>query len=141
MNRIISVYCIKSAKGEVYMTGTKKMTCIVCPVGCQLQAGFKTDGIVISGNSCRRGYEYALSECTNPVRSITTTVRVKNGLFHMLPVKSAGWVPKAKVSGCIKLLKDLELNTPVHNGDIIVKNILGTGTDIVAARDMENVTR
>ena len=37
----------------------RKLTCIGCPMGCQLQVIIK-DGIVekVTGNTCKRGAEY-----------------------------------------------------------------------------------
>ena len=58
----------------------KKLTCICCPMGCQLQVTIR-DGQVekVEGNTCKRGAEYGKKEVTNPTRIVTTTVRVHGG--------------------------------------------------------------
>lgn len=54
----------------------KEMTCIVCPMGCQLQLDIDdaTLKLSVSGNNCPRGIKYAHEELTNPKRTLTTTV-------------------------------------------------------------------
>lgn len=40
-----------------------KMTCIVCPNGCQLEVLVDEDEVAdVSGNRCMRGYAYAQKE-------------------------------------------------------------------------------
>ena len=56
----------------------RKLTCIGCPMGCQLQVIIK-DGIVekVTGNTCKRGADYGKKEVTDPTRIVTSTVRVQ----------------------------------------------------------------
>ena len=58
----------------------RKLTCIGCPMGCQLQVIIK-DGIVekVTGNTCKRGADYGKKEVTDPTRIVTSTVRVQGG--------------------------------------------------------------
>ena len=47
---------------------TKELTCIICPKGCNIKVEFEKDKVTnIEGNTCKRGYDYAFSEITNPV--------------------------------------------------------------------------
>jgi hypothetical protein len=57
----------------------RKLTCIGCPMGCQLQVIIK-DGIVekVTGNTCKRGADYGKKEVTDPTRIVTSTVRVQS---------------------------------------------------------------
>ena len=79
------------------MENTRNLTCIICPLGCALTVEFDSDGNVskVSGNTCPRGKQYAIDECTNPVRTITSTVRCEDG--SVIPVKTNKSVPKGKV--------------------------------------------
>ena len=54
----------------------RELTCIGCPMGCQLTAVLE-DGQVtrVTGNTCPRGDAYARKECTHPARTVTGTVR------------------------------------------------------------------
>lgn len=113
-----------------------KLTCINCPLGCSLEVTRENEKYVVSGNNCLRGKHYALQEITNPVRIITTTVKVKNNSM-MLSVKSNGGIAKDKILDCINILKDVEAVAPIEINDVIVSNILDSGVDIIATKTIE----
>lgn len=48
----------------------RELTCIICPKGCALKAKLDENGKVlrVTGNTCKRGAEYAENECTNPMQ-------------------------------------------------------------------------
>ena len=55
-----------------------KMTCIVCPNGCQLEVLVDEDDVAdVSGNRCMRGYAYAQKEVLSTTRTVTTTLEVE----------------------------------------------------------------
>ncbi|NME36181.1 MULTISPECIES: DUF1667 domain-containing protein [Fusobacterium] len=112
----------------------KEMICIVCPMGCHLT--IDTETLDVKGNTCPRGAEYAKEELVAPKRVITSTVRITGGLHHRLPVKTNGAIPKDLNFKCMEELAKVELKSPVKVGDIVIKNVLNTGVDIVACRDM-----
>ena len=93
----------------------KKLTCICCPMGCQLQVTIR-DGQVekVEGNTCKRGAEYGKKEVTNPTRIVTTTVRVHGGSLPVVPVKTASDIPKSAVMDCIRQLKEVVVEAPVY---------------------------
>lgn len=113
-----------------------KMTCIVCPMGCQMDVEVGSE-IKVSGNTCKRGHDYAIKECTNPTRTITSTVAVDNGELPVVPVKTAGEVPKTMIMDCMKIIRQLRVEAPVKTGDVLLDGILGTGVKIVATRDIK----
>lgn len=108
--------------------------CIVCPLGCRLSVKTHQDGTVaeISGNECPRGVEYAESEVENPVRILTTTVRASDGIT-MIPVRSSKPVPLALLRECVLAVNLASPVLPVRIGTPVVKNVCGTGADIVAS--------
>lgn len=57
----------------------RELTCIGCPLGCQLTVTMGNDEIKVEGNTCPRGEAYAKKEVTNPTRIVTSTVRVSRG--------------------------------------------------------------
>ncbi|MGI6152001.1 MAG: DUF1667 domain-containing protein, partial [Christensenellales bacterium] len=114
----------------------KNYTCIVCPISCDLTLRDDGGELTVTGNACKRGEIYAKSEYTDPKRMITTTVRITGADLFRLPVISTAPVPKAKLFECLELLYETEAKAPVKAGDTIVKNILNTGVDIIAARTM-----
>ena len=113
------------------------MNCINCPMGCELTVTLNNGKFQsVTGNTCPRGAKYAQDEVTAPKRMLTSTVRIAGGFLPMLPVVSKTAMPKGKVLECAEALRKVEAKAPVKAGDVIVANILGTGVDIVASRDM-----
>ncbi len=113
----------------------RELTCIGCPMGCNLSVTIEESGSVsVTGNTCPKGAEYAKNEVTDPRRTVTSTVRVNNG--KTLSVKTQQEIPKDKIMDCVFALKDITAETPVHIGDVIVRNIANTGVDIVATKEI-----
>ena len=112
----------------------KNIICVACPMGCGVTVDIADNGEILSvtGNTCKRGDTYARAECTNPVRSLATTVRVTDGIYNVVPCKSSGALPKDKITECMEVINKAEVNAPVKLGDVLVENILGTGINIVA---------
>jgi len=113
----------------------KELICISCPMGCHLKVNTETKEV--TGNTCKRGEVYGINEVTNPVRVITTTVRVKNGELPVIPVKTKSPIPKELNFKAMKILNSIEVEAPIKMGYIIVEDILGTGVDVVAARNLK----
>jgi CxxC motif-containing protein len=110
----------------------KELVCIVCPNSCRLSIEQNGSSFTVRGNQCRRGETFAHDEMTNPVRTLTTTVRTALSI-PVLPVRSLRDIPKAKVKDVMRLLASVTITEPVGIGEIVVKNVLGLGVDIVAA--------
>ncbi len=116
----------------------KELTCIGCPMGCSLLVELMDDGeIKVTGSSCKIGDTYGVKECLNPTRILTTTLDVVGGIYSKLSVKTERDIPKAMLFRCLKALKDIKVQAPVHIGDIIYENIENTGVNIVATRNIE----
>ena len=111
----------------------REMTCIVCPIGCTLEAELTADGQVLSvkGNTCKRGEKYAKAECTNPQRTLTTTLRCEDG--RMVAVKTDTTIPKEKMLEAMQMINGTVVKTPVRIGDILVRNVFGS--NVVAAQN------
>ncbi|MFA6708830.1 MAG: DUF1667 domain-containing protein [Fusobacterium sp.] len=112
----------------------KEMICIVCPIGCHLS--IDTESLQVTGNNCPRGEVYAKEELTAPKRVITSTVKIKGGIYKRVPVKTDGSIPKDFNFKCMKELDKIELVSPVKVGDIVIENLLDTGVNVVVCRDM-----
>lgn len=113
----------------------KELICISCPMGCHLKVD--VDNKTVTGNTCKRGEIYGLNEVTNPVRVVTSTVKVNGGELPVVPVKTAGAIPKKLNFECMKVMNETTVNAPIKMGDILIKDVLGTGIDVVASRDIE----
>ena len=114
----------------------RELTCIVCPIGCQLSVTLE-NGVVteVTGNTCPRGKQYAIDECTNPVRTITTTARTSSG--GVIPVKTAAPIPKEMMFDCMKEIDKAVVTLPAKIGDVVIENLLGTGVDVVVTANMK----
>ena len=114
----------------------KEFVCICCPMGCRLSVTLNDSGEVeeVSGNTCIRGKNYAISEVTAPTRMITTTIKTPDGVC--VPVKTKEPIPKGEIFSCMEEIKKQTVELPVHVGDIVLRDVAGTGVDIVATRSL-----
>ncbi len=116
----------------------KTLTCIGCPMGCQLEVRYDKDTLQIEGYSCKIGKDYGESEIRNPSRILTTSVSVISEHEKTLPVKTDSIIPKAKIFDCMHALKGITIIPPVHIGDVILENIGDTGANIIATKNVLN---
>jgi CxxC motif-containing protein len=115
----------------------KEMICIGCPIGCYLAVDyFGTTIRGVSGNRCKVGLEYAEKEISDPVRTLTTTVKVKNGHLPLVSVRTSKPIPKNIIFDAMNLLAKLEVEAPIKIGESIVQNILNTGVNIIATKNI-----
>lgn len=112
----------------------KQITCIVCPRGCLMTAEVAGETIKITGNACKRGEKHAIGECTNPVRTVTSTVRISNREDTMVPVKTAAPIPKGEMFAVMEKIRSTTICAPVKIGDVIIDGVFGT--QIVAAGEV-----
>ena len=113
---------------------TRELTCIVCPKGCPLVVELDGKEIVsVSGHTCKRGESYARTECTAPMRTLTTTAPIKNG--GVVPVKTDRAIPKELLFDCMKEINAVRVDPDAKLGDIVIENVLGTGANVVTTRN------
>lgn len=111
----------------------KELTCIICPMGCTLTVEHEGKEIKnISGFTCPRGKAYAESELTNPMRTLTTTVKCESG--ELLPVKTSSPIPKEKLFEAMEIVNNFICPLPIHVGDVIIDNVFGSS--IVATKNI-----
>ncbi len=126
-----------SPKHAIKIDGIKEFTCVSCPMGCMLQATPLESGeFQITGNSCKRGLTYGLQEMKDPKRNISSTVCVSGSEINSLPVKTADPIPKGKIFEIMKEINKITVQAPVQVGDVIIANVLNTGVDIIATRNL-----
>jgi len=113
----------------------KEITCIVCPIGCKILVEVKDNSAeVCSGNKCKQGLKYAVSEALDPKRVLTSSVLVKGGLWPLVSVKTSMAIPKNKISSVLKEIKKKHVKAPIKSGDVIIKNIANTNIDVIATK-------
>ena len=114
---------------------TRNLTCIGCPMGCQLTAEIENGMVAsVSGNTCKRGEDYARKECVAPMRTITGTVRLIDG--RILPVRTAGDVPKEQVFAVAEAFNAVHPTAPLSIGNVVIADVCGTGVNVVATKNI-----
>jgi CxxC motif-containing protein len=108
----------------------------VCPNGCRLSVEEGADSIDVSGNQCKRGVDFAVAEITNPTRTLTTTVRTSFPDTPVLPVRTAGEIPKGKIRELMHFINTVTVSRPLGIGETVVENILGLGVNIIATSNI-----
>jgi CxxC motif-containing protein len=122
------------------MVAKTNYICVTCPVGCSLLVFHEGQAILsVEGNQCKRGLLYAESEHNDPRRVLTTTAKVRGGIHPLVPVQTVAPVPKSMIFAFLTEIRRIELNAPVRMGQIIIKDVLGTGIDIISSRDLPAV--
>ena len=99
---------------------TRELICIGCPLGCPLTVRIDGENVEVSGNTCKRGDDYARKEVLSPTRIVTSSVHVKNGELEMVSVKTT-------------------VNAPVAIGDVVIENCAGTGIPVIATKNVAAV--
>jgi CxxC motif-containing protein len=121
-------------------TAKKKIRCIVCPEGCPMLAEYEADSkkiISLEGHNCKRGIKFAEAEIINPLRLLTTTVSIDSAISQRLPVRSNLPAPKDKIIPMVKAVKQVRVKAPIKMGETIMKDIFGTGVDIISSSTVE----
>jgi CxxC motif-containing protein len=119
------------------MPEERKFLCVSCPVGCSLVVTVEgTEALSVEGNSCPLGVKYARSEVANPVRTFTSTVRVRGGVLPVCPVRSRTPLPLSAVFDVTRAIAGMEVKAPVAIGQTLIENVCGAGSDIVASRSL-----
>ena len=115
----------------------KEMICIGCPMGCPLTVEYTQKTVhSINGNRCNLGLDYAQKEIFNPERTLTTTVRIKNGHLPLVSVRTNKPIPKNRIFEAMNLLAEIEIEAPIKIGEKIIQNLLNTNTSIVATKNI-----
>ncbi|GHV95940.1 molybdopterin oxidoreductase [Spirochaetia bacterium] len=112
----------------------REILCIVCPNGCRMsvdEAAPKGE-LLVSGNLCKRGKDFAEKEIKNPVRTVTSTVRTIFPSAPVLPVRTSAEIPKEKIFDLMRFLGGICLDKPLETGEIVAHNVLGLDCDIIA---------
>jgi len=115
----------------------KNMICIECPKGCALSLEMEADKIkTILGAKCPKGTAYAVAETENPVRIFTSTVMTEGLGIKLAPVRTDGPIPKRDIMKAATEVRRLKISKPVVVGDIIIRNFIGLGVNLVVTREI-----
>ncbi len=117
----------------------RTFTCIVCPAGCRLTARLEeaSGKWLVEGNKCDRGRQYAVSEMTDPKRTVTAVVKTDSEALPWAPVRTDKPIRRALVMPLLKAIYSLEAKAPFKTGGIVVSDFEGSGVNVVFTRDSE----
>lgn len=113
-------------------TGAKTITCIMCPNGCEITYD-------LEGGMCGKGPEYVKNEILNPMRTLTTSVRVTGGEIPLVSVKTTESIEKERLMDAMKLIFDISVAAPVAPGQIIRKDFMKPGVNLVATKAVARI--
>lgn len=119
----------------------RTFTCIICPRGCDISAELTDDGrlLSVSGNYCARGEQYVRQEIEAPRRTISSSVPVISGNEPLASVRLTEAIPKDMIFTVMEEIRRLSVQAPVKCGEVVVKNICGTGSDLIITRTVEQL--
>ena len=116
-----------------------EMSCIVCPMSCLImveQDDITKEIVSITGNTCKRGENYARNELIHPMRQLTSTVAIDKGIYNRLPVILSAEVPKEKLFDVMEQIRRVKAMAPVEIGQVLISDVCGLGVDVLASRSM-----
>ena len=121
---------------------TKMLTCILCPNGCDLEVELQSDAVSgVSGNLCPKGRQYAEQEFLHPVRNIASSVLVEGGELPLCSVRLTEPIPKDRIFQVMAEIKKCRLTAPVRQGQVVLANVLGLHTDVIATKPIQTVEK
>ena len=112
----------------------RNLTCIICPKGCSMEVDISEKGIFVTGNTCPKGEKYAIEECTHPVRTVTSIMRIGNRHDTMVSVKTSVPVAKEHIFQVMEVIHNSVVDAPVHIGDVLIRDVYGA--DIIATKQI-----
>lgn len=116
----------------------KEFTCIVCPNSCDITVELEGQDVCsITGAACKRGTDYVEQELTAPMRTISTSVAVKNGMMPLTSVRLDRAIPKEQIFSVMNELRKVKLEAPVRIGDCVVRDILGLGSNVIVTKNVD----
>lgn len=110
-----------------------ELVCIVCPRGCRINID---ENGVVTGNTCKKGEAFARSELTCPMRTVCSTVATAFESLPVLPVRTDGEIPKAKITEFMAAVNRITVKDKVKRGDVIIKNVADTGVNVIATESI-----
>ncbi|WP_291637863.1 DUF1667 domain-containing protein [Clostridium sp.] len=120
----------------------RQFTCILCPNGCDIEAQLNGNEIIsIEGAQCVRGKEYVAQELTNPQRNIATSVKVDGGNMPLVSVRLTRAICKDKIFVVMDEIKKVKIQAPVSIGQVIISNVLGLESDVIATKNVEKLIK
>lgn len=72
-------------------------------------------------------------------RVVPTSIRVLNGELPLASVKTDRPIPKRFIPELMKIVREIKVEAPVKSGDIVLKDLFGTGANLVVTRTVRRL--
>jgi CxxC motif-containing protein len=95
--------------------------------------------IKVENNRCKQGAGFALKEIADPERTLTTTVRVQNGMLPLVSVRGDRPVKKDELKNLVRYIDMVKITAPVTSGQVILSDAGKNRVNIIATRNIETV--
>lgn len=110
----------------------RDLVCIVCPNGCALHVEEEAEGhLVVTGQRCPKGKNFALEECTEPMRSLSSTVKTIFPEVPVLPVRVSREVPKRALFDVMREINQVVLTERLGQGEAVIHDVCHLGVDVI----------
>ncbi len=114
-----------------------RLTCVLCPLGCELEVRNDGEGWDVQGNLCDKGIDFAREEVLFPKRNLATSVPVEGHPTKMVSVRLSDRVARDMILPLMKEIKMLRPRIPIKRGQVLMADVLGTGVDVIATRSVD----
>jgi len=116
---------------------TDRLTCLLCPIGCDLEVEIDGGDVRVQGHQCDKGVDFASEEVLRPKRNLATSVPLKGTIDRMVSVRLRDHVPREMIFPILAEIAALRPSAPVRRGDVLITDVCGTGVDVIATRTMD----
>ena len=113
-----------------------RLTCILCPVGCELEVEGGEGRLVVRGHQCEKGIGFAEGEVLHPLRNLATSVPLAGTEATMVSVRLSAPIPRDLIFSVLAEIARIRPALPVRRGQVLLRDVLGTGVDVLATRSL-----
>jgi CxxC motif-containing protein len=111
-----------------------RLTCLLCPLGCELEVEHEGERIEVRGHQCDKGPGFAAEEVLRPKRNLAASIPLGGTLDRMVSVRLTDRVSRDMMFPILVEIAKLRPPAPVRRGDVLIRNVLGSGVDVIATR-------
>lgn len=117
----------------------KNIVCNKCEEYCILE--IKNDDVFFEyfGNECKNNVDVKEIEIVSDKDILTSLVRIKGAEVKVVSVKSSKPIDKSLFMKCSRALSRINVGAPIRIGDIVCKNLLNLGVDIICTKNIDRV--
>ncbi|HOK62382.1 MAG TPA: DUF1667 domain-containing protein [Soehngenia sp.] len=108
--------------------------CNGCKNNCSIEIIKDGNRITYNGYKCSKGLSYAKLNSSEESKIVTARAILTNGKMSKIPVRTTTEIPCDLIADVIQTIENTKVQAPIEKGTVIIKNILGTGADVVAQR-------